>query len=199
MTDRIITIRKRAVQLSFGQAFDTVPKHRLFFRIWPDIAATDTLTQLMQHLRNEGQMPGRPVDPDRLHVTLHHLGNFVDQLPPTLVPTPKMAATTVRMPPFDVVFDRLIGTTRSLLLRPSDGLQALRSFRKALSTALIEAGLRRHMRPDFSPHVSLLYDFSDIPEQPINPIRWTAQEFALIESWLGEHRHSVLDRQQIHA
>jgi 2'-5' RNA ligase len=72
-------------QLSFGPEFDIKPRYRLFFGIWPDGGATDRLTQLMARLRHNKIMPGKPVDADRLHVTLHHLGDFVDQMPPSLV------------------------------------------------------------------------------------------------------------------
>jgi 2'-5' RNA ligase len=134
-------------QFSFGREFDTEPRHRLFFGIWPDVGATDRLTQLMARLRNDGIMPGKPVDPNRLHVTLHHLGDFVDQIPPSLVPTASAAAATVMMQPFDVTFDRVGGTRGQFLLRASDGSAALRVLRQTLSAALITAGLRRRVDP----------------------------------------------------
>jgi RNA 2',3'-cyclic 3'-phosphodiesterase len=176
-------------QLSFGRAFDVKPRHRLFFGIWPDAEATGCLTRLMGRLRNDGIMPGEPVDSDRLHVTLHHLGDFVDQIPPSLVPAARMAAATVKMQPFDVAFDRVGGTRGQFLLRTSDEAAALKMFRQTLSVALIKAGLRRRVDSVFNPHVTLSYDFSDVPEQPIDPINWTVRQFVLVESLLGEHRH----------
>jgi len=93
-------------QLTFGEAFDDRPRHRLFFGLWPDAHAVESLTRLMTQLRRDRIMPGKPVDPDRLHLTLHHLGDFVDQIPPSLLPTAQAAAATVKMTPFEVVFDR---------------------------------------------------------------------------------------------
>jgi 2'-5' RNA ligase len=176
-------------QPSFGPEFDSKPTRRLFFGIWPDVAAAGCLTRLMEQLGDDEIMLGRPVDPDRLHVTLQHLGDFVDQIPPSLVPTATVAAAIVKMQPFDVAFDRIGGTRGPFLLRASDNSMALRVFRQALSTALITAGLRRWVDPVFNPHLTLSYDFSDVPEQSIDPIGWTVQEFVLIESLLGEHQH----------
>jgi len=176
-------------QFSFGREFDIKPKCRLFFGIWPDANASDDLMRLMAQLRNDGTMPGKPVDPDRLHVTLHHLGDFADQVPPSLMPAARAAAATVRMQPFDVAFDRAGGTKGQFLLRASDGSAALRVFRQTLGAALIKAGQRRRVDSTFNPHMTLSYDFSDVPERLIDPISWTARQFILIESLLGEHRH----------
>lgn len=176
-------------QFSFGEMFDSQPRHRLFFGIWPDHPAAQSLTHLMARLRNDGIMPGRPVDTDRLHLTLHHLGDFVDQIPPSLLPDARDAAASIRMPPFEIVFDRIGGTRGQFLLRASDGSIALRHFRQTLSTALIKAGLRRQIDHAFTPHITLSYDFSDAPEISIEPIGWTVHEFHLVESLLGKHRH----------
>lgn len=143
----------------------------------------------MARLRNDGIMPGRPVDTDRLHLTLHHLGDFVDQIPPSLLLTAQAAAAAVKVPPLEVAFDRIGGTRGQFLLRASDGSLALRHFRQTLSTALIKEGLRRYVDPAFTPHITLSYDFSDAPEMSIEPIAWTVHEFVLVDSLLGKHRH----------
>lgn len=179
----------RPRQGSLGGVFDSPPQYRLFIGNWPDASAVERLTRLTERLGTGGTMPGRPVDPDRLHLTLHHLGDFVDQIPPSLLPTAQAAAATVRMPPFEIVFDRIGGTRGQFLMRSSNKLVALRDFRQALTTALIKAGLRRYIDPAFNPHVTLSYDFSDAPEMSIEPIGWTVREFFLTESLLGKHKH----------
>ena len=178
-----------SAQLSFGREFDSKPKRRLFFGIWPDEGATGRLARLAVQLRDDAIMPGRPVDADRLHITLHHLGDFADQIPSNLVPAACTAAATVVTQPFEAVFDRVGGTRGSFLLRASDELVAMRAFRQVLSTALIKAGLRDRIHSAFNPHVTLSYDFSDVPERTIDSIGWTVRQFVLIESLLGEHRH----------
>jgi RNA 2',3'-cyclic 3'-phosphodiesterase len=148
---------------------------------------------LIAQLRRDGIMPGSPIDTDRLHLTLLPLGDFVDQIPPSLLPTAWATAATVIKPPFDVVFDRIGGTRGQFLLRPSDKLAALRDFRQALATALVKAGLRRHIDMAFNPHITRSYDFSDVAEMPIEPIGWIVREFILVksrlESRLGQHNH----------
>jgi 2'-5' RNA ligase len=137
-------------QPSFGPGFDTKPKYRLFFGILLDAGATDRSTRLMAQLRDDKIMPGRPVDADRLHITLHHLADFADQIPTSLAPSASAAAATIRMQPFNVTFDRVGGTRGPFLLRPSNGAVALREFRQALSVALIAAGLRNYVDPVFN-------------------------------------------------
>jgi 2'-5' RNA ligase len=176
-------------QLAFGPEFDSTPRHRLFFAIWPDADAIDCLTKLTARLTQHRMMPGRPVDPSRLHVTLHHLGDFVDQIPPSLVPMAGLAAATVRVQPFEIAFDRIGGTRGQFLLRASDRLEMLLQFRQTLSSALIKAGLRSRVNPVFNPHMTLSYDFSDVPEQKIEPITWTVNKLTLTESLLGKHKH----------
>ena len=73
-------------QPSLAAEFDLKPSRRLFFAIRPDIGATGRLTGLMERLCHDGIMPGRPVEPDQLHITLHHLGDFDDQMPQAWCP-----------------------------------------------------------------------------------------------------------------
>jgi 2'-5' RNA ligase len=133
-------------QLALGPEFKSAPRHRLFFAIWPDAAAIDSLMKLTA-------LPSRLVDPDRLHITLHHLGDFVDQVPPRLVPTACLAAATVKMQPFKVTFDRIGGTRGQLLLRASDPLTTLVEFRQSLSAALTKVGLHGRVNQLFNPHM----------------------------------------------
>jgi 2'-5' RNA ligase len=43
--------------------------------------------------------------------------------------------------------------------------------------------------------MTLLYDWKSIPEQTVAPIQWTAREFVLIQSHVGQNRpYTVLSR-----
>jgi RNA 2',3'-cyclic 3'-phosphodiesterase len=196
---KVTTMARASQQPSFPGMFDSQPQRRLFFGIWPDALAGERLTRLMDRLHNDGIMPGRPVETHRLHATLHHLGDFADQIPPSLLPAAGKAAATVKYPPFEVVFDRIGGTRGQLLLRASDGSVPLGHFRQTLSATLIKAGLRRYINPTFAPHVTLSYDFSDAAEMSIEPIAWTVREFVLVESLPGQHRHVEHGRWPVHA
>jgi 2'-5' RNA ligase len=125
-------------QPSLGAEFDIKLSRSLFFAIRPDVGATGCVTGLMERLHRDGILRGRLVEPDRLHITLLHLGNFGDQIPSNLVPTATMAAATVRTQPFGVAFDRVGGTTGPFLLRASDGARALRMFRQRLREVVPE-------------------------------------------------------------
>jgi 2'-5' RNA ligase len=176
-------------QPTLGGLFDDEPGYRLFLGLWPDAAAAERLAQLMARLRRDEIMPGRPVDVDRLHLTLHHLGDFVDQIPPSLAPSAQAAAARLKAAPFEIAFDRVGGTGPRLLLRATEGSTELVEFRQSLTAALIKAGLRRQIVPTFNPHITLSYDPSDAPLMFIEPIRWTVREFRLVESLLGQHKH----------
>jgi 2'-5' RNA ligase len=95
--------------------------------------------------------------------------------------------------PFDVWFDRsasFLGRpgNRPFVLIGDDGLQELRSFRRTLGGALAKWGLKRLAQRDFTPHVTLFYGECSVEECPIEPIRWTVNEFVLVHS-MRSHRH----------
>ncbi|MHB1206292.1 MAG: 2'-5' RNA ligase family protein [Rhodospirillaceae bacterium] len=115
-------------QLSFFSGGETL--RRLFFAVLPDAAAAACTADIMEQLRARGALSGRPVEPDRLHVSLQHLGDFIDQLPKHLVTTAETAAAAVVMEPFEVAFDRAGGTRGPFILRASDNAAALQSFRR---------------------------------------------------------------------
>jgi 2'-5' RNA ligase len=56
------------------------------------------------------------------------------------------------------------------------------------------AGVRHKSGKQFTPHVTLLRDRISVPEQEIEPICWTAREFVLVHSLLGQTQHIPLGR-----
>lgn len=153
---------------------------------------------LIEQLRARGALSGKPVEPDRLHVSLQHLGDFIDQLPKHLVCAAETAAAVVAMEPFRVAFDRAGGTRGPFLLRASDNATALQSFRKGLGDALIKAGIRRPMRALFTPHMTLSYGVNDAVERRVEPVSWTVRDFVLIESLYGKHQYILRGRWRVH-
>ena len=59
--------------------------------------------------------------------------------------------------PFRVIFDQLGGSSRSIVLRPSERIAALLGFQRRLAEALAHAGVRTRAGARFSPHLTLLY------------------------------------------
>ena len=178
----------------FGNA---APSDRLLLLIYPDPVMAARIAGLAEPLRRAEGLTGAAVAADRLHITLHHLGEY-DGVPKHIAATASEAMAKVDFPAFPVVFDRIHYFRRPrnqpIILRGDDGLNDLVAFQQVLGTALARHGLGKLVDRHFTPHVTLLYDDRDIAERAAEPIRWTVREFALVHSLLGQTRHVTLAR-----
>jgi 2'-5' RNA ligase len=139
-----------------------------------------------------------PLPPERLHITLHHIGDYTG-LPPQVVTAISDVAAKVRTDPFEVEFDRVASFSGKrgnlpLVLRGGEGLAELMKFQRGLGTAITRARVGRPVASQFTPHVTLLYDGIQVEERAVEPIRWTVSEFILVHSLLGQTRHIPLAR-----
>jgi 2'-5' RNA ligase len=162
---------------------------RLFLAVVPDAAAAARISRLAHVLKRAHKFDGKVIEPGRLHVSLFFLGELSEQI----VQVASDAAAEVRLPPFEVLFDRSVSFlgkpgNRPFVLVGDEGLDRLKSFRQTLGVAMAGKGLRYLTKRDFTPHVTLLYADRDVEEHPIEPIRWTVNEFVLIHSMHG-HVH----------
>jgi 2'-5' RNA ligase len=191
---------------------ETRPTDRLLFAVYPEpqVAAT-RIAPLAQRLRSELNLRGKPIATERLHATVHFLGDYA-ALPPDLVSAARAAGSALRMAPFEVTFDRVASfnnrsRNRPLVLKDGGtgsgasssglvggGIRSLRDFHHALGEALLGVGLGRWASPVFTPHVTLLYDDRAVEETPVEDIGWTVREFVLVHSLLGGGRHVALAR-----
>jgi 2'-5' RNA ligase len=174
------------------------PADRLFFAVFPDEEAASRMAQFAARLCAENEMKGWPLQAGRLHVTLHHLGDYVG-LPHGVVADASKAAMDLSVAPFDVVFDRAESFkgrpgNRPLVLRGGDGLAKLTAFQQALGAAMVKTGLGRRIDRNFTPHVTLAYGDGEIRDLAVDPIGWTVREFVLVHSLLGRTRHIPLAR-----
>ncbi|QUP55445.1 RNA 2',3'-cyclic phosphodiesterase [Ralstonia syzygii] len=174
-----------------------VPAHRLFLAVTPDADAARRIAQRVELLRPDVGFKAKPLRAERLHVTLHHLGDFVE-LPAALVTHACEAVAGVALPPFEVTFDQVVSfhgrrDHRPFVLTGGAGLHALIDFQHALGGALERAGLRVP-QTRFVPHITLLYDRGGFAPKPVEPISWTVREFVLIDSWLGKTRYDEKGR-----
>ncbi len=71
--------------------------------------------------------------------------------------------------------------------------QSDRGVQEQLHDGLKANGLGKWAKP-YTPHVTLLYDNQQVPEQVIEPITWRVEEFVLVHSELGKTRHHILQR-----
>jgi RNA 2',3'-cyclic 3'-phosphodiesterase len=163
---------------------------RLFLAVIPDPVTAAKIFHLANVLKRAHNLSGRLIAAERLHVSLFFLGG----LPEQAVGAACKAVGEVRMPPFEIRFDRTASFrgrpgSRPFVLIGSDGLGQLKSFRLALGAALAQQGLRRRANSNFEPHVTLLYDDRNVDEYPLaEPIAWTINEIVLIRSMNG-HAH----------
>jgi len=67
---------------------------RLFFGVFPDPGTAGQIWESAQTLRSKHGVSGKPVRKDRLHVTLHHLGDY-DGVPRDIVVKASKAAESV--------------------------------------------------------------------------------------------------------
>ncbi|MBN8798219.1 MAG: RNA 2',3'-cyclic phosphodiesterase [Stenotrophomonas nitritireducens] len=181
-------------QLSLGLGSD-IPTERLFFAVMPDPATAWRIAELAEGLRGEHGLDGRPLARERLHVTLHHLGDYAG-LPPSLLAKVQQAAARVRMPEFEVCFDEVGsfagGRQHPFVLRSEHGADLLQGLHQELARCLQAIGSRPD--PGFTPHLTLLYDKRRLPVQPVQPMRWLVREFVLIRSYLGQTRYQMEGR-----
>jgi 2'-5' RNA ligase len=162
---------------------------RLFFAVVPDADAAARIRRLARALKQAHKFDRAIIEPERLHVSLFFLGELSEHI----VRIAYEAAAQVRAQPFEVRFDRSVsfrgrGGNRPFVLVGDDGSDRLISFRRTLGVALASRGLRRLASKDFAPHITLLYAERNVEEHPIEPIRWTVNEFVLIHSMNG-HVH----------
>ena len=185
-------------QMSLGGFADAVPTDRLFFAVFPDDAARETIAHLADDIGRRHGLRGAPLKRERLHVTLHHLGDYAG-LPAALVEDAQRAATQIVAASFEVAFDRVKSFAGRAQKKPcvligKEGDTPLQRLRMQLGECLIQAGLGKHVTREFTPHVTLRYERMLVPEQRVAPIAWTAREFALVHSLLGKTEHRILQR-----
>jgi len=144
--------------------------------------------------RQQHGLKGKPFKNDRFHVSLYNLGTY-ETLPQDVVNAARAAAAVVDMPPFDVAFNHVMSFAsgsrgRPLVVCGDEGLVGLRTLHRHLGAALRKNGLKRFAaRPEFMPHVTLLYDRRSVLERSIEPISWTVREFVLVHSVRGKGRY----------
>lgn len=172
------------------------PTDRLMFLLYPDAATAERIAGEARRLREALGLRGQPLQTDRFHVTLHHLGDYVG-LPADLVRKGEAAGGGLSAAPFSVAFDSAVSFAsrpgnNPFTLQGGEGVQPLVRFQQRLGLEMAKAGLK----PDkaFVPHITLLYDGQVVPAQAITPIDWTVDGFALVQSKLGQTRHIVLKR-----
>jgi 2'-5' RNA ligase len=166
----------------------------LFFAIQPDKDTATCIFNSGMTLRALHRLRGKLIAPERLHITLHFLGDF----DAVVAGRAAEAVRSVQAEPIDIILDRVKSFSNRRQMRPfvlvgTAPSQELRSFQRKLAGVLLKAGLRNEVR-GFTPHLTLLYDEQIVKERPIAPIHWTVRDFVLVHSFVGRSRYETLGR-----
>lgn len=176
---------------------------RLYFALRPDAVTLDAIGQRLRDLRHDLGLKGRPLKAEQLHLTLHHVGDFAG-FPADLVHRLLEAGQAVHAAAVPICLDAVLSFGRAsrknnpLVLLAGEPLEPLRGLHRSLGVHLQAAGVSG-LRAKFMPHLTLLHDDAMIELRAIEALRWTASEFLLIDSLLGQSRHVVLGRWPLHA
>ncbi len=173
---------------------------RLFFGLFPDAATSTRVSRFAERFITENRLKGTQIKAERLHVSLHHIGDY-RRLRTKFIFAARRAAEAVSMRPFLVTFptirsfEHAVSTNnmrrrQPLVLLGEGG--ALLEFRGVLRAAMERNGLKT--AENFTPHMTLLYGPKPIPFQAIEPINFAVREFALVHSELRLTHYNIIDR-----
>lgn len=177
-------------------AADPAYEDALYFAILPDPEIASLSLELASDLRRQYGFSTKPRQSDLSHVTLYTIRFFRGQ-PEEAAFAAMQAASTVRKPSFQVVFDRAVsfgnGDNRPLVLWCREGNTELRALHRELDDAMRLTGFANDDGKKFEPHMTLLYRGHFIPEVILDkPVTWTVRDFVLIHSLQGEGEHKHL-------
>jgi len=163
---------------------------RLFIALWPRPEVREAIARWQRGW----QWPERAavVPADRLHITLHFLGDVEPRRELDL----RYVLKTVPTPHFELHFGRPEVWLRGVaVLRPDNSPTALRGLHARIGLALAGIGMPTEARP-YRPHVTLARRATGAtpPEQaPVIP--WESNDgFALVQTLPGGRGYDVLER-----
>jgi 2'-5' RNA ligase len=189
-------------EFDFGERLPWRPSkpERLIFMLMPSAEVATRTGFFAQRFISDNRLPGRPLLTERLHVSVHHVGDY-RRLRSRNVYAALLAGAAVSMSPFEVTA-RFIRTFQGapardgrppkrplVLLCEGDGLFELHG---QVGAGMRGVGLRA--ADGFVPHMTLLYGPQAVPMQAIEPIRFMAEELVLIHSERGLTRYTALWR-----
>lgn len=159
--------------------------NRLFFALWPEDAVRAACAEAARSINLRAQPGGYLLSPDKYHLTLLFLGDFVSAEKQA---DALRAAEGLRSAPFDLKLD-YAGSFRNnskipYWLGTRDVPDALPALHRTLRDTMKAGGVTPE-RMSFTPHLTVLRDAQrPLPDTQIQPIDWPVHEFVLIRSRL---------------
>jgi 2'-5' RNA ligase len=171
-------------------------RHSFFFALRPDLQAILSANRFVADVRAQCGLSGRPIAPERLHVSLHPIGVGEAQ-PEHALAIARATVVKVTAPPFEMTFDQALSYRRNqeskafvLSASKQHRLETLKLFHQQLGSALRACGCP--VEKNFTPHMTLLYDRQLVLPRRVDPVSWKVNEFALIHSYVGQSRYEIL-------
>ena len=82
--------------------------HDLYYFLFPTALAAETAKEVLRRLQGpRGAGRGEPMSLDRLHITLHYLGRFLNSIPREVIDLALAAGSAMDYEPFGVRLDVL--------------------------------------------------------------------------------------------
>ena len=132
----------------------------VFFALGLDAAGNAGADAATRLLLAEHRLTGRPLPPERRHVSLLGIGHFPDLRPEVLEAACRVAESLTH-PPFEIGFDRAASFSgeakRPLVLFGGDRVAGVKMFQQVLARKLRMVGIRSRSK-QYTPHVTLTYD-----------------------------------------
>ncbi|MBO9883016.1 RNA 2',3'-cyclic phosphodiesterase [Xanthomonas sp. D-109] len=178
----------------FSLGFDApAARESLFFALLPDAQTAQAVHGLGQQLCHDHGLRGRALPPERLHVTLHYLGEYAG-IPPRLLQQACAAGQALAASPFDLAFDQALtfdsrARSRPLVLRGDAEPQPLQALRQALQQQLARHGVAARADGAYLPHMTLAYVEQPLAPQRVPALCWQAASLSLIRSVQGQGRY----------
>ena len=172
--------------------------HNVFLAIRPTPEAGSRIEMLLQQSRAAHGLHGTRVLLEHLHVTLHHIGHYLEIVPPAVLDGVRAICAEVAssLPSFEVTLDRTMSFRNNASKLPfvlqggKDANAALKNFQRHLGALLKDHGF--NCDKSFTPHLTLLRDRQCIDEARVEPVSWTVQELFLIDSHVGKTHHELV-------
>lgn len=170
---------------------------RLFFALWPEEPTQARFHEAGQRLHRV--CGGKRSRCENIHLTLAFLGDVA----PERLEAVRALAARVRVPAFELSFDRLGWWRRNQIAwsAPSDAPRPLFDLVAALQTGLAAEGFKTEDRP-YLPHLTLLRRAHCRETRfDADPIVWPVRDFVLVSSLLSENgsAYEIIGRWKLEA
>lgn len=152
---------------------------RIFFALWPDDRTRNEITRVFK-AAPQVILPGRNLNKNNLHLTLHFLGNVSLQK----LDCVQSIAETIKSKSFELQLDHFGSFAKANVFwtGPSEITEELSDLFYSLGEVLKECDFTAEKRP-FNPHVTLKRKIKCAEKSiPHEPVFWSVNQFALVES-----------------